>query len=224
MWTAIGDTLPLAIGITLSPLSLIIGLVLLLNPRGLWRAAAYGFCWFLSILVVAGIAYNIVWVGDAVDVEHAQEGVEVLQLVLAGLCLGWAGVTWRRIPRDGEPAPESRLLRRLDGVGVPAAAGLGLAQGFVRMKNIFLAVAAGARFGDAELSRAESVIGLVIFALLATSGVLVPLIFSLTGSPAAPSSLGRARKWLETNMSSITIVVLLVIGVYLLGQGLDILD
>lgn len=224
MWTAIGDTLPLAIGITLSPVSLIIGLVLLLNPRGPLRAAVFGLGWFLSILVVATIAYNIVWVGEAVDPDYAHDGVEVLQLILAGLCLGMAGVTWRRLPRDGAPAPKSRLLGRLDRVGVLGAAGLGLAQGFLRVKNIFLAVAAGARFGDADLSRTETVIGLIIFALLAASGVLAPLIVSLTGNPTTPAKLARARTWLESNMSSITIVVLLVIGVYLLGQGLDILD
>lgn len=224
VWTVLGYALPLAAGITLSPVSLIIGLVLLLGERGRTKAAIFGFCWFLSILIVTGIAYNIVGAADRADAPDTHLGIEVLQLGLAGFCLALAAISWRRTPRAGVLAWESRLLRHLDNVNVLGAAALGLAQGFVRAKNIFLAIGAGARFGEAGLTRVEAVVALVVFAVLATTGVLVPLIVATIGGSGAPTSLARAREWLERNMSAITIVVLLVVGGFFLGQGLNVLD
>ena len=223
MWSALGDTLPLAAGIALSPLGMIISLVMLMGDRGRRKTAMFGLCWFLSVLVVAGIAYFIVEAADTADAARAVLGVEGLQLLLALVCFVLAAITWRRIPRGGE-SRESRLLQRLDNINVLGAAGLGLAQGFARVKNIFLAFGAGARLGEVGLARGEGVFPLAIFALVSTAGVLVPLIFALVNRRQVPTSLVRAREWLEANMSSITIVALLVVGVYFLGQGLDILD
>ncbi|MFF2020512.1 hypothetical protein ACFVW2_01680 [Streptomyces sp. NPDC058171] len=41
MWTAIGDALPLATGLTLSPLAVITGIVLLLGDRGRAKTALF---------------------------------------------------------------------------------------------------------------------------------------------------------------------------------------
>lgn len=225
MWSALGDTLPLAAGIALSPFGLIICLVLLAaETKGRRKAAIFGLGWFLSILIIVGIAYYIIGAARISDVQRAIYELEVLQLAFAVVCLALAVITWRRSLRATNPAPESKLLQRLDGIGVLGAGGLGLAQGFARLKNILLALGAGTRLGEAGLRGGHVVLPLAIFALLATLGVPVLLIVAGLGGARAPIALARAREWLEANMSSITIVALLVIGVYFLGQGLDILD
>lgn len=223
VWSALGDTLPLAAGIALSPVGMIICLVMLMGVGGRRKAAVFGLGWFVSVLVVAGVAYFIVEAADTADAARAILGVEGLQLLLALVCFGLAGFTFRRGPASGQ-SRESRLLQRLDTITVRTAAGLGLAQGFARIKNIFLAFGAGARLGEAGLPRGEGVFPLAVFALLSTSGVLVPLIIAVVNGRRVPTTLVRSREWLEANMSTITIVALLVVGVYFLGQGLDILD
>ena len=65
---------------------------------------------------------------------------------------------------------------------------------------------------------------LAAFALVSSAGVLVLLIVAIIGGPRASDGLGRAREWLEADMSSITTVVLIVVGLYFLGRGLAILD
>lgn len=224
MWSALGDTLPLAAGIALSPVGLIICLVLLGGDKGRSKGAVFGLGWLVSILVVAGVAYNIIGVTGISDVQRAIHELEVLQLGFAVVCLALAVVSWLRSLSAGNNPRENKLLQRLDNVSVLGAGGLGLAQGFARLKNILLALGAGARLGEAGLTGGNAIFPLVIFALIATLGVLVPLLVAVLGRSRAPAALGRAREWLEANMSSITIVALLVVGVYFLGQGLDILD
>lgn len=145
-----------------------------------------------------------------------------------------AGLSWVKCPKerestggdapdDAEPA-KPKLLGRLDGLSVLGALGVGLAQGFVVIKNIPLALGAGATFGEAGLHSSEAVVALVVFALVASLGVIVPLVFALIGGAGLDTRLRTMRGWLEANMSTITIIVLLVLASYFLGQGIGILD
>jgi hypothetical protein len=148
--------------------------------------------------------------------------VDVLQLIFAALFLFLAGLSWCKRSRAGEPQQENKLLRRLDTTGVAGAGLLGLVQGFVVIKNLPLAVGAGARVGEAGLGFGVAVLTLVI-ALVATGGVIVPVIVAIVGGDSIAPGLVRAREWLEANMLAIGIVVLLVLAAFFLGQGLNIL-
>ncbi len=223
MWEAIGDALPLAIGLALSPFAIVTGIVLLLGARGRVKTALFGVGWFVAILVIATIALWVVEAADAVDEEHTSVGVDIGQLLFAALFLGLAVLTWAKRPTGEEP-PKSRLLDRLDGLSVIGALGLGLAQGFVVVKNIPLALGAGARFGEAGLTGANAVTALVVFALVASLGVLVPLAVALVGGQRLTPALTELRDWIEANMTAITLIVLLLLGGLFLGQGLGVLD
>lgn len=223
MWEAIGDTLPLAIGLALSPFAIVTGIVLLLGQRGRVKAALFGLGWMVAILVIATVALLIVEAAEDASEEAAELGVDVAQLVIAALFFVLAVIAWMKRPRVDAPS-ESNLLKRLDGLNVLGALGIGLAQGFLVIKNLPLALGAGARFGQAGLTGAAAITALLIFAVVASLGVLVPLtIATVTGERLVPGLRGT-RDWIEANMTAITIVVLLVLGGYFLGQGLGVLD
>ncbi|MFT3833586.1 MAG: GAP family protein [Micropruina sp.] len=230
MWTSIGDTLPLAMGLALSPFAIVTGIVLLLGSKGRLKTAMFGLGWFAAILTIVAIAFWVVGAAEEVSEEYASGGVDVVQLAFAALFLVLAGLSWVKRPKGQDGASEgaepakSKLLDRLDGLSVLGALGVGLAQGFIVIKNIPLALGAGARLGEAGLHGGEAVIAMVLFALISALGVLVPLIVALIGGPSLDDRLRSLRTWLEANMSAITIVVLLVLGGYFLGQGLGILD
>lgn len=220
MLSALGDALPLATGLALSPFAIVTGIVLLLGERGRVKAAALGFGWFLAILVIAAIALAVVEVADDLDHDATETGVDVVQLIIAVLFLVLAGISWRKRPARDEPAPKNKLLERLDGIGTFGALGMGLAQGFIVVKNIPLALGAGARLGEAGLQGASAITALIIFALVASAGIIIPLAISIVGGQRIAQSLINARAWFEDNMSPITITVLVIIGVYFLGQSL----
>ncbi|MHA6626270.1 GAP family protein [Pseudonocardia sichuanensis] len=223
MWTAIGDTLPLATGLALSPLAVITGIILLLGDRGRIKTAAFGLGWLVAVLVIATVALWLVDAAEDIAAEETATGVDIVQLLFAVLFLGLAALSWRKRPRGGGPAPDNKLLRRLDGISVLGALVMGLAQGFVVIKNIPLAAGAGARLGEAGLTGTEATVALVVFALVSSAGVLVPLAVALVGGHRLTPALTATRDWLEANTSPITITVLAVLGSYFLGQGLGVL-
>lgn len=235
MWTAIGEALPLAIGLALSPFAIVTGIVLLLGSLGRLKTAVFGLGWFAAILTIAALAFWVVEAAEEVSDAYTSGGVVIVQLVFAALFLVLAGVSWTKRPKGGDAASDGvatadaqaakpKLLDRLDGLSVLGALGVGLAQGFLVIKDIPLALGAGARFGEAGLHGSEAIAALVLFALIASLGVVVPLVIALIGGPRLDARLRSLRTWLEANMSPITIVVLLVLGGYFLGQGLGILD
>jgi hypothetical protein len=223
MWRAVGEALPLATGLALSPLAVITGIILLLGDRGRVKAALFALGWLGAVFLIAAIAFWVVDVAEDVDAEGTATGVDIVQLLLALLFFGLAVLSWRKRPREGGPAPHNKLLRRLDGIGVAGALLVGLAQGFVVIKNIPLAAGAGARLGEAELTGGEAAVALLVFALVSTAGVLVPLAVALVGGRTLTPALTTAREWLEANTLPITITVLAVLGSYFLGQGIGLL-
>lgn len=223
MWEAVGDTLPLAIGLALSPFAIVTGIVLLLGERGPLKAGFFCLGWLVAILVIATVAMVVVEAAEDANDQAAEVGVDIVQLVFAALFLLLAVIAWQKRPRGDSPT-ESKLLKRLDGLTVLGALGIGLAQGFLVIKNLPLALGAGARFGEAGLTGAAAATALVVFAIIASLGVLVPLgIATLTGQRLAPT-LRTTREWIEANMTAITIAILLILGGYFLGQGLGVLD
>lgn len=223
MWTAIGDTLPLATGLALSPVAIATAVILLMGQAGRTKTLVFGAGWFLALLVLATIAELLVEAADAAAPETTETGIDVAQLVFAGLFFGLAVLAWIKRPReDREGGPG--ILDRLDGLGTLGAFVMGVAQGILVIKNIPLAVGAGARLGEAALGRGEAAFALILFALIAALGVLVPLAIAAVGGRKIQPALARTRGWLETNMTAISIVVLVLLGAYFLGQGLGVLD
>lgn len=222
MWSAIGDTLPLAVGLALSPVALATAVMLLLGSRGRLKTALFGVGWFVVLLVITAIAAAIVDVADDDAPEATTDGVDILLLVIAVLFAVLAMVAWRKRPKEGDEEKPS-ILDRLDGLSVWGAP-MGVAQGVIVIKNIPLAVAAGARLGEADLDTAQLVVGLLVFALVAASGVIVPLVLAVLGGERAAPTLARFRDWLSHNMTTISIVVLVVLSAYFFGQGIGILD
>jgi len=223
MWTAIGETLPLATGLALSPVAIATAVILLMGRAGRTKTLVFGVGWFAALLLLATIAELVVETVDAEDPGVAETGIDLVQLAFAGLFLGLAVLAWIKRPRedrDGEPG----ILDRLDGLSTPGAFAMGLGQGVLVIKNVPLAVGAGARLGEAALGRGEAAFALVLFALIAALGVLVPLAIAAVGGQRIQPALVRTREWLDTNMTAISIVVLVILGAYFLGQGLGALD
>lgn len=223
MWTAVGDTLPLAAGLALSPVAIATAVILLMGRAGRLKTLLFGVGWFVALLVLATIAELVVDAADDAYPDATEVGVDLVQLVFAVLFLGLAALSWAKRPREGQEEKPG-LLGRLDGLSAGGALGMGLAQGVVVIKNIPLVVGAGARVGEAALGRGEAAIALTIFALVASLGIVIPLLIAAIGGQRIQPALVRTRSWLDSHMTVIGIVVLVVLGAFFLGEGLGVLD
>ncbi len=231
MWAAIGEALPFAFGLMLSPFVIVTGLMLLLGENGRVKSALLGLGWFVAIITLTTVGFLIVDAYKDASGKYTETGVYLAQLIFAVLFFVLAALAWRKRPRGDDAAedvPESAskkpsLTSRLDGLSPLGALGVGAAQGLLVIKNIPLSLSAGAVFGEAGLAVAQAVVAVVVFALVGTLGVIVPLAVALVGGERLTPTLVSARGWFESNMSAITITVLLLLGALFLGQSLGIL-
>lgn len=220
MGPAIGEILPLALGIAISPIPVIAAILMLLSPKA--RVTSVGFLlgWVLGI-VVAVTAFTLLSSVLPEDDPDASKPIRgVVQLIL-GLLLLWLALSqWRKRPKNGQEPVMPKWMQAIDKVTFPVALGLGFLLSAVNPKNLIMAVGAGLAIGESELAVGEIVVVIAVFTLLAASTVLVPVVGYLLAADRLRGTLDALRGWLAQNNAIIMAVLLLVIGVSMLGKGI----
>ena len=220
MTSAIGEILPLALGIAISPIPIIAAILMLLSPRA--RVTSVGFLlgWVLGIVVAVTVFTLLSSVIPEDDPDASKPIQGTVQLILGLLLLVLALGQWRKRPKAGEEPVMPKWMRAIDKVSFPVALGLGFLLSAVNPKNLLMAVGAGVEIGSAELAVGESVGVIAVFTLLAASTVLVPVVGYLLAADRLRGALDALRGWLSQNNAIIMAVLLLVIGVSMIGKGI----
>ncbi len=86
-------------------------------------------------------------------------------------------------------------------------------------KVLLLTAAAGLSIGAADLSATETAITAVVFTLVASITVALPIVLYLIIGERILRPLGKARTWLQDNNAAVMAVVILVIGALLVVKG-----
>jgi hypothetical protein len=223
VWAAIGDQLTGAIAIAIAPLALMTATQLVTAQRGRLRTMLFALGWALSIMAVAGIAYLIADAGVDHDVSDTEDGINVVQLVFGVGLWAVAAWTWRSRNKPEDQQPATKVLNRVRTLTPIGAFGVGVAQGLAIAKNIPLALTAGAQLRVAGLPGAQAVIVLVVFAVVATAGIVAPLVVVLFGGTRAVAGITAFNRWLTDSAMPITLVVTIFVGAILIGKGLRVL-
>nr|WP_141014315.1 GAP family protein [Nocardioides sambongensis] len=99
---ALGDVLPAAFGVAISPIPIIATVLMLLSQRARRTAPAFAAGWILGILAVLLVVLAIAG-PDGVDTTSGSDVAYWIKLVLGALFLVLAINTWRKRPRPGQP-------------------------------------------------------------------------------------------------------------------------
>jgi threonine/homoserine/homoserine lactone efflux protein len=220
MGPAIGEILPLALGIAISPIPIIAAILMLLSPRA--RSTSLGFLigWLLGITVAVVVFTVLSSVLPDADESGSRPIAATIKVVLGALLLLLALRQWRGRPKDGEEPRLPTWMSAIDSMTVTRGLLLGFALSAINPKNLLMAVSAGLSIGGAELSVGEATVVILVFVVLAGSTVLVPVIAYLVASKKLREPLDDLRSWLVQNNATIMSILLLVIGVVLIGKGL----
>jgi threonine/homoserine/homoserine lactone efflux protein len=105
-------------------------------------------------------------------------------------------------------------------VSFPLALGLGFLLSAVNPKNLLMAAGAGVDIGNAALTVGETIGVIAIYALIAASTVLIPVVGYLLAAEKLRGPLDSLRVWLARENAVIMAVLLLVIGATLIGKGI----
>ncbi len=219
-WFAIGDTLPQAVGIALSPLPLVLVILMAMSARGRTNAPAFVAGWVIGAAAVAGVALLVADVADAATDEVASDGVDLVQLTLGLLFWALAFRQFRNRPRPGTEAPTPRLFEAVDGVGTAKAFGLGVVACVANPKNLPLAVSGGSGIAQAGATGWQGVVAVVVFAVVASVGVAAPVVLQLAMGSRSEAVLSSWKTWLVANNAAVMTVVFALLGASMIGSGL----
>ena len=220
MGSVIGDILPLALGIAISPIPIIAAILMLLSPKA--RGTSVGFLvgWVLGIVVAIVLFTLLASIIPEQDPDASKPIAGVITLLLGAGLLLLALRQWRSRPKAGEDAALPKWMAAIDSMTAVRGLVLGFLLSAVNPKNLLMAVGAGVIVGTGGLSGGEATLAIVIFVLIAASSVAVPVIAYLLASTRMAAPLEALRTWLVQNNATVMAVLLLVIGVVLIGKGI----
>jgi threonine/homoserine/homoserine lactone efflux protein len=220
MGPAIGDILPLAIGVALSPIPIIAVILMLFSVQA--RKTSLGFLigWFLGVAVVATI---IVFVVDPVQESTGGEESQLtslLHLVLGILLLFLAYRDWKKRPKPGDEVPMPAWMDSIESMTGAKALGMGALLSGVNPKNLALTIGAGVAIAAAGLNLGQTILVLIIYILIACVSVVAPVVVYLVMGDKATPTLNSWKAWLTNNNTTVMMLLCLVFGFVLIGKGL----
>jgi threonine/homoserine/homoserine lactone efflux protein len=218
--SAIGDTLPLAIGIAISPIPIIAAILMLLSPKARGTSVGFLIGWVLGIVVAVSVFTLLSAVIPRADPDAAQPIAGVIKILLGAGLLLLALRQWRSRPKDGEEAALPKWMGAIDSMTAARGLALGFILAAVNPKNLLLAAGAGVTIGSAKLGVGSSIVVVLVFTVIAALSVAVPVIAYLVAAERMSGPLGSLRHWLVQNNATVMAVLLLVIGFVLVGKGI----
>lgn len=221
MGAAIGAVLSEAVGVAISPIPIIAVVLLLSSARG--RSTSLGFLigWLVGLGVVGVVVLLLADPTGASTDQGPATWVGWLVLVLGVLAVLIGFRSWAGRPRGDEEPPMPKWMAAIDTFTFGRSAAIGFALAALNPKNLTLTLAAAAAIATAGLSGAEPYIVLLVFVLIGTLGLAIPIGIYFLGGDKATETLAELRHWLAIHNAAIMAVLMVVIGAKLVGGGLQ---
>ena len=215
----IGDLLPLAVGVAISPVPIIAAILMLLAAKGGGASAGFLLGWVTGIAVATGVFTALAGAGFGGSGEPS-DVLSWIKITLGVLLLLLATRQWRARPTSGAEAALPGWMAAMDTFTLPKAVGLGFALAAVNPKNLLMCIAAGAVIGSGGLSGGAQVIVVAGFTMLAASTVAIPVVAYALARERLRGPLDELKEWLQAHNAAVMGVVMLVLGSVLIGKGI----
>ena len=219
MGSLVGQVLPFALGIALSPLPIIATVLLLMSPRARRASVAYLAGWIVGIAAAATV-FALLGAALPDEVRHGSSVTSRVVGTAVGLFLIGLGVReWIRRPRGGSTPSLPGWMAALDRISGPRAFGLAFLLAAVNPKNLLLGASAGlalAHSGDP----ASAAVASLVYLVLASTSVAVPVVVSLVARERVEPFLSRLRDVLVQHSAVIMTVLLSLIGISMIGNAI----
>lgn len=220
MGQVIGDLLPLAVGVAISPIPIIAVILMLLSQRAAQTSVGFLLGWILGIVAVTVIV--LVLVGQAGNTSSGKPSTvsSIIKIVLGALLVLMAAKQWQGRPKEGETGTMPKWMAAIDSFTFVKASGLGAALSALNPKNLIMCLGAGTTIAAAHLTGPQETVAVLVYTVIAGCTVAVPVIGYLAAKTKMATPLTILRAWLTQNNATVMAVLLLVIGVVLIGKGI----
>ncbi|MFF2087912.1 GAP family protein [Nocardia sp. NPDC058176] len=214
MGSVIGDLLPLAVGVAISPIPIVAAILMILSKNAGGAAKGFAAGWVAGILAVTVVVTLLSGALGSADKEPSV-AVSWIKIVLGVLLVLLAFEQWQSRTDTSVPG----WMQAIDTLTVVKAAGLGALLSAVNPKNLLLCVSAGIAIGAGGLSAGGDIVAIAVFTLLASTTVLAVVLGYAVAADRLGPALDSARQWLQANNHAVMAIVLLVMGAVVVGKG-----
>ncbi len=220
MGSAIGEMLPLAIGIAISPLPIIAIILILTTPKARGNGLAFLGGWLLGLATVGIVVLIVADAAGADTSTGPSRAVSLIKLVLGFLLLALAWRRFKKRPKSGEEPPVPKWMRALDDFTPGRSLAVGALLAGPKPKNLILNAAAAAGIAQSGLGGLQQAVVLLLLVVISSAGIIAPVVvYFVMGDRAAPV-LDGWKTWLAANNATVMIVLFLVFGVMMIGKGI----
>ena len=212
--TVLTELVPLALVITLSPLSIIPAILVLHSPRPREAALLYLVGWLVALFALTAVFVGIS--GLIGTLEHPPTWASWLRVVIGAALILFGIFRWLTRNRSAHMPAWMRQLSTL----TPTRAGIyGAALAVVNPKVLFICAAAGLAIGSEGIGNPEAWLAVAYFVAIAASSVALPILaYAVSGERLDPA-LSKLKDWMERHNAALVAVILIVIGLLVLYKG-----
>jgi threonine/homoserine/homoserine lactone efflux protein len=216
---AIGDLLPSAVGVALSPVPIIAVILMLGTPRARCNGPAFAAGW-LAGLVVVTTAVVLLAKGASDSTSTTSTAVDWVMIVLGLLFLALALKQWRGRPTGGAEPEMPAWMKTIDSFTLGRSLGLGVLLSGVNPKNLALSVAAAAAIAGQGLGGSQGAVAIAVFVVLGSVTVAGPVLCFVVAPGWATGPLTSIKTFMAAHNAVIMFVLFLVLGAKILGTGI----
>jgi threonine/homoserine/homoserine lactone efflux protein len=214
---AIGQILPFAVGVGLSPFPIIAIVLMLSTPRARSNGPAFLVGWIVGLGGLGAIVLVASSGIGATDDSEPAGWVAWLKIVLGLLLLLVAVKQWRG--RNVEK-PEPKWMQSINHFTPLKSGGIGILLAAVNPKNLLLTVGAAAAIAETGIEPGQELVALAVFVVIGTIGVGGPVFIYFALGERSAHILEGLKSWMAANNTVIMAILMLVIGAKLLGDGI----
>lgn len=221
MGQAIGDMLPFAFGVAISPMPIVAIVLMLITPEAKTNGLAFLGGWIAGIAIAGAIVLAVAHPSDTGDTDDPATWVSWLKLVLAVLLVLLAIKEWKGRPAPGEDVAMPKWMGMLNGITAVKAGGLAIVLSALNPKNLVFIIGGATAVALTGVSGGEQAISWVVFTIIASIGVAAPVVIYFALGDKANAKLNSLKDWMAHNNTAMMSVLCLIIGVKLLGDAIS---
>jgi hypothetical protein len=221
MGNAIGQALPLAVGVALSPIPIVAVVLMLMSPRARLNGPGFVLGWLAALAVIGAVVLVIAGPADASSHGKPATWVSVLTLLLGVLLILLAVRQWRARPGRGQQVEAPKWMGSIERFSPGKAVGAGAALSGANPKNVLLAIGAATAIAQSGIAGGDQAVAYTVFAIIATLGVGFPVAIFLVLGDRSHRILAGLRDWMGQHNDTIMAVLCLVIGAKLIGDAIS---
>lgn len=221
MGGVVGQLLPTAVGVMLSPLPIVGVILMLLSNKAKVNGPMFLLGWLAGLIIVVGGVVAFVN-PDKLNQSSGEPSTlnGILHLALGVLLLLLAVKQLKGRPKKGEEPEMPKWMAKMQDASPIFAFGMGAFLSGLNPKNLIFDIAAAAAIVAGDLSSSQQIVAVVIFVILASLTIGVPVLWYLVAGESAKAKLDVLRGYLVQYNWVIMCVLFLVLGAKFIGQAL----